>query len=69
MMNSRERFIKTMQSEQVDRPPLFEDGIREEVVRLWRSQGLGKKVNLDSLFSFDRREEIDVTARVQTGHV
>ena len=58
-MNSRERFIKTMNYEQPDRAPLFEDGIREEVLNIWRSQGLGKKVSLDSMFSFDKREEFE----------
>jgi hypothetical protein len=48
-----------MQYAQADRPPLFEDGIREEVLRIWRTQGLGKKEKLDSLFSFDKREEIE----------
>jgi hypothetical protein len=59
MMNSRERFIKTMMYEQVNRPPLFEDGIRDEVIRSWRKQGLGKKEKLENLFTFDKREEIE----------
>ncbi|OGO11025.1 MAG: hypothetical protein A2Y53_00855 [Chloroflexi bacterium RBG_16_47_49] len=58
-MNSRDRFIKTMKYEHADRPPLFEDGIREEVLKLWHNQGLGKKTSLEALFSFDPREEIE----------
>ena len=58
-MNSRDRFIKTMKLELPDRPPLFEDGIRGDVLQIWRTQGLGKKDKLDSLFSFDKREEIE----------
>jgi uroporphyrinogen decarboxylase len=58
-MNSRERFNRVMQFEPVDRPPLFEDGIRDEVLRSWRKQGLGKKLKLSSLFAFDYREEIE----------
>ena len=58
-MNSRERFIKTMDYGHADRPPLFEDGIRTGVLKKWRSQGLGKKEKVDSLFSFDNREEIE----------
>lgn len=58
-MNGRDRFNKTMKYETTDRPPLFEDGIREEVLRIWRTQGLGKKEKLDSLFTFDQREEIE----------
>ena len=58
-LNSRDRFIKTMKFELPDRPPLFEDGIRGDVLQIWRTQGLGKKDKLDSLFSFDKREEIE----------
>lgn len=58
-MNGRERFIRTMNYEKSDRPPLFEDGIRGEVIRNWHTQGLGKKDKLDSLFTLDFREEIE----------
>ncbi len=58
-MNSRERFINTMGYKPVDRPPLFEDGIREEVLRIWRTQGLGKRNRLETMFSYDYREEIE----------
>ncbi len=58
-MNARERFNRTMRYEACDRPPLFEDGIRDEVLRSWRRQGLGKKERLDSIFTYDRREEIE----------
>jgi hypothetical protein len=58
-MNSRERFIQTMNYEHPDRPPLFEDGIRENVIKSWHSQGLGRTDRLESMFSFDIREEIE----------
>jgi hypothetical protein len=58
-MNGRDRFKKTMNYAGPDRPPLFEDGIREEVLRKWRSQGLGKKEKLESLFTYDFHEEIE----------
>jgi hypothetical protein len=58
-MNARERFLKTLSRETPDRPPLFEDGIREEVLRRWRKQGLRKQDALESLFIFDYREEIE----------
>jgi hypothetical protein len=58
-MNAKERFIRTLSYEAADRPPLFEDGIRDEVLRNWRKQGLGKKDKLDVLFAFDKREEIE----------
>jgi len=59
MMNSRQRFIKTMNYEQTDRPPLFNEGIRDEVLKLWHRQGLGKKENLERMFTFDQREEVE----------
>ncbi len=43
----------------VDRVPLFEEGIRTEVIEVWRSQGLGHADDLHDLFSFDRYEMID----------
>lgn len=58
-MNSRERFITTMNYGVIDRPPLFEDGIREEVLRKWHTQGLSKKDKFETLFTFDIREEIE----------
>ena len=58
-MNSRQRFIATVDYKSPDRPPLFEDGIRDEVVHEWRNQGLGKKDKLERLFTFDQREEIE----------
>jgi hypothetical protein len=58
-MNGRERFTQTMRYGSTDRPPLFEDGIRDEVVRNWHKQGLGRKEKIDELFVFDKREEIE----------
>jgi hypothetical protein len=58
-MNGKIRFINVMNLEAVDRPPLFDDGIREEVIRKWHSEGLGKKENLESKFIFDQRIEIE----------
>ncbi len=58
-MNSRERFRNTMGRKTIDRPPLFEDGIRDEVLHIWRSQGMKRSDRLDKLFSFDYREEIE----------
>ena len=47
-MNERERFRRLFLGEQVDRPPLLEEGVRDEVIELWRSQGLPRdKTHLD----------------------
>jgi hypothetical protein len=58
-MNGKVRFNKTLYFEDTDRPPLFEDGIREDVIRSWHKQGLSKKEKLENLFTFDYREEIE----------
>jgi hypothetical protein len=39
-MNERERFRRLFDGEQVDRPPLLEEGVREEVIESWHKQGL-----------------------------
>jgi uroporphyrinogen decarboxylase len=59
-MTSRERFLKTMRYEKTDRVPYFEEGIRKDVIKAWRSQGLIKASELSERFSSDRREEIEV---------
>ncbi len=59
LMNTRERFLKTLITGFADHPPLFEDGIRTEVLRKWHNQGLKVKVKLEDLFVYDHREEIE----------
>ncbi len=58
-MTSRERFLLTMRLGNPDRVPLFEEGIRDAVLRDWREQGLPPGKDLDQMFQFDHREEID----------
>lgn len=58
-MNGRERFLRTLSYRSPDRPPLFEDGIREDVLRKWRTQGLGRHGKIENLFTIDWREEIE----------
>lgn len=57
-MNSRRRFRETLGHGQPDRPPLFREGIREEVLQAWREQGMPAEESLDDLFPADGREEI-----------
>lgn len=59
-MNSRERFLETMRYGHPDRVPYFEEGIRKDVLRTWRKQGLASDVDLQKLFPTDGREEIDL---------
>jgi uroporphyrinogen decarboxylase len=57
-MNSRDRFCETMRFGAPDRVPYFEEGVRDDVLRAWRHQGLQRKSEFDVLFRHDRREEI-----------
>jgi len=59
-MNSRTRFQKTMQFNNPDRPPLFEDGVREGVLEHWKTQGFLTNIALSDLFTFDSRSEIEL---------
>ncbi len=39
-MNERERFRRLFRGDLVDRPPLFDEGVRDEVIERWRLQGM-----------------------------
>ena len=59
-MNSRERFLETMHYGKPDHVPYFEEGIRREVLKAWRRQGLKSETDLPNMFSTDQREEIEL---------
>lgn len=58
-MNSRQRFLAVLRGEQIDHPPLFPEGLRDEVVQAWRTQGLPQEAKLEDLFYYDPFEELD----------
>ncbi len=58
-MNCRQRFHETMRYGSPDRVPLFEEGIREEVFRRWRKQGLSGRSDLAKMFSSDTLDWIE----------
>jgi uroporphyrinogen decarboxylase len=58
-MNSRERFLEVMRFGKPDRVPYFEEGIRREVLKVWRKQGLDRGADIRMLFPSDRREEME----------
>lgn len=64
-MNSRERFLEVMRYGKPDRVPCFEEGIRDEVLKVWRKQGLPRRADIYRLFQIDRHEEtaVDVVTR------
>jgi hypothetical protein len=58
-MGNRQRFKETMQYGRPDRVPYFEEGIRDEVVEVWRRQGLAADADLAALFPSDPVEHIE----------
>jgi hypothetical protein len=48
-----------------DRVPYFEEGIRREVLREWRKQGLPKDADIAQLYPSDQREVIEVDLEPQ----
>ena len=59
-MSGRQRFKETMCYGKPDRVPYFEEGIRKDVLRAWRKQGLARDSDLAALFPSDQRERIEV---------
>ncbi|MEE4310273.1 MAG: uroporphyrinogen decarboxylase family protein [candidate division KSB1 bacterium] len=59
-MNSRQRFIETMNYGTPDRVPYFEEGIRADVYRAWRGQGLTEDIEKSGLFQSDELNEIEL---------
>ena len=43
-----------------DRVPYFEEGIRKDVLRAWRTQGMAKAADLAEMFPSDHRERMQV---------
>jgi uroporphyrinogen decarboxylase len=58
-MSNRQRFRETLRYGHPDRVPYFEEGIRDEVVQLWRRQGLAADADLDVLFPSDPVEHLE----------
>ena len=57
-MNERERFLDLMAGGTVDRPPLLEEGVREEVIDAWRRQGLPRDKTHLELFGLTPHENV-----------
>lgn len=59
-MSTRQRFRETMGYGNPDRVPYFEEGIRKEVIKVWRKHGLPKDADLSQMFPSDLRERMEV---------
>ena len=52
-MNSKERLLRTLSFQSVDRVPLVEWGVREATMREWIKQGYPKGTPTSDFFSLD----------------
>ena len=59
-MTSRERFHETLAYGKPDRVPLFDEGLRDDVLERWQEQGMPAGTDLHDLFGMDQRERIPV---------
>ncbi len=59
-MSCRDRFKQTMCYGTPDRVPYFEEGIRPEVLRVWRRQGMPTNLDIKQRFPTDPRIEIEL---------
>ena len=59
-MNSRQRFLECMRFGTPDRPPCFQEGLRDDVLEKWQGQGMPAGMQLEQLFDYDQREEISL---------
>jgi len=70
-MNAVQRFLATMRYEPCDRPPLFDEGMRDDVLDRWRSEGLPPNTSPAAIFHYDERIRIDpdVRPRIEVSRV
>ena len=66
-MTPRQRFRETMRYGQPDRVPWLEEGLRDDVLRCWREQGLPPDADLAAMFHYDRRERIELNLGAKPG--
>jgi len=64
-MTERERFRRLMRGEAVDRPPLLEEGVRDEVLERWHTEGLPPGTSHLDVFGLTPHENVgpDITPR------
>ncbi len=62
-MNERERFLKLFRGETVDRPPLLDEGVREEVLENWQKQGMPPGKTHLEIFGLTPHENVGADIR------
>jgi hypothetical protein len=48
-------------------PPLFEEGLRDEVIERWQAEGLRSAADLHAVVHYDRRERLTLDASLRPG--
>ncbi len=67
-MTARERFHRLIRGEAVDRPPLLEEGVREEVLATWHEQGLPRDKTHLEVFGLTPHENIGPNLRYKSSY-
>ena len=62
-MSARRRFHETLAFGRPDRVPLWEEGLRDDVLARWHTEGLPAGQDLADIFTYDQREQIEVNLR------
>lgn len=62
-MNEKERFHRLFRGETVDRPPLLDEGIREEVIERWRTEGMPVGKTHVEIFGLTPHENLEPDLR------
>ena len=57
-MNERQRFLALFRGDPVDRPPLLEEGVRDEVIEAWHAQGLPRSSTHLDVFGLTPHENV-----------
>jgi hypothetical protein len=65
-MNERERFLNLFLGRTIDRPPLLEEGVREEVLEDWHRQGLPRDQTHLERFGLTPHENIGPDLRFRS---
>lgn len=62
-MNERERFRRLFRGQTVDRPPLLDEGVREEVIERWRHEGMPEEKSHAEIFGLTPHENLEPDLR------
>ncbi|UCD23255.1 MAG: hypothetical protein JSW51_09360 [Gemmatimonadota bacterium] len=67
-MTERERFHRLVRGESVDRPPLLEEGVRDEVLAAWHRQGMPSGKTHVEVFGLTPHENVGPNLRYRSSY-